>query len=123
MHAVAFARARVNTRQMTQNMGGTDTTENHNSSYRPIYLLRVRLKIIGNEIIQNVGKSESCMVSRLPIIFKRTVSSSTYLCRREDGECATGLRLMRVAVGGHVELRHRGRKDRLGQPRAAVRVR
>jgi len=33
----------------------------------------VRLKIIGDEIItKNVGKSESCMVSKLPIIFKRT---------------------------------------------------
>ena len=35
----------------------------------------VRLKIIGNEIIKNVGKSESCMVSKLPIIFKRTRST------------------------------------------------
>ena len=32
----------------------------------------VRLKIIGNEIIKNVGKSESCMVSKLPIISART---------------------------------------------------
>ena len=32
----------------------------------------VRLKIIGNEMIKNVGKSQSCMVSKLPIIFKRT---------------------------------------------------
>ena len=32
----------------------------------------VRLKIIGNEIIKNVGKYQSCMVSKLPIIFKRT---------------------------------------------------
>ena len=27
----------------------------------------VRLTIIGNDIIQNVGKSGSCMVSKLPI--------------------------------------------------------
>ena len=34
-----------------------------------------RLKILGNEImIKNVGKSQSCMVSKLPIIFKRTRS-------------------------------------------------
>ena len=26
----------------------------------------MRLKIIGNEIIKNVGKSQSCMVSKLP---------------------------------------------------------
>ena len=32
----------------------------------------MRLKIIGNEIIKPVCKSESCMVSKLPIIFKRT---------------------------------------------------
>ena len=32
----------------------------------------VRLKIIGNEIIKTVGRSESCMVSKLPIIWKRT---------------------------------------------------
>ena len=32
----------------------------------------VRLKIIGNDIIKTVGKSQSCMVSKLPIIFKRT---------------------------------------------------
>ena len=32
----------------------------------------VRLKIIGNDIIKNVGKYQSCMVSKLPIIFKRT---------------------------------------------------
>ena len=32
----------------------------------------VRWKVIGNEIIKNVGKYQSCMVSKLPIIFKRT---------------------------------------------------
>ena len=33
----------------------------------------VRLKIVvGDEIIKNVGKYESCVVSKLPIIFKRT---------------------------------------------------
>ena len=32
----------------------------------------VRLKIIGNDTIKNVGKYESCMISKLPIIFKRT---------------------------------------------------
>ena len=34
--------------------------------------------IIGNDVIKNVGKSGSCMVSKSPIIFKRT--------RRRDGE-------------------------------------
>eukprot|EP01048_Picozoa_sp_COSAG05_P001821 COSAG05_NODE_65_length_22456_cov_17.448540_8_plen_117_part_00 len=32
----------------------------------------VRLKIISHEIIKNVGKYQSCMFSKLPIIFKRT---------------------------------------------------
>ena len=32
----------------------------------------MRLKIIGNEIIKNVGKYDSCMVYKLPITFKRT---------------------------------------------------
>ena len=35
--------------------------------------------IIGNEMITNVGKSESCMVSELPIIFKRTRSTMSAL--------------------------------------------
>ena len=34
----------------------------------------VRLKIIGNEMIKNVGKYESCMVSKLPLVFKPTRS-------------------------------------------------
>ena len=38
-------------------------------------LTTVRLKTIGNDIIKNVGKSESCMVSKLPIVFKRTCTS------------------------------------------------
>ena len=36
-------------------------------------LVRVRFQIIGNERIKNVGKSQSCMVSKLPIIWKQTV--------------------------------------------------
>ena len=35
--------------------------------------LRVRFQIIGNACIKNVGKSQSCMVSKLPIIWKQTV--------------------------------------------------
>ena len=33
----------------------------------------MRLKIIGNEILKNVCKSQSCMVSKVPIICKRAV--------------------------------------------------
>ena len=34
--------------------------------------VRVRFHIIGNARIKNVGKSQSCLVSKLPIIWKRT---------------------------------------------------
>eukprot|EP01048_Picozoa_sp_COSAG05_P014478 COSAG05_NODE_1644_length_4351_cov_343.181091_4_plen_155_part_00 len=38
-------------------------------------------QIIGNERIKNVGKSQSCMVSKLPIIWKRTRRPvSSYMC-------------------------------------------
>ena len=33
----------------------------------------VRLKIIGDAMIKNVGKSQSCVVSKVPIIWKQTV--------------------------------------------------
>ena len=55
----------------------------YTSSVEPIHLdhqnqlsrsSTVRLKIIGNEIIQNVGQYESCLATKLPIIFKRTRS-------------------------------------------------
>ena len=36
--------------------------------------LQVRFQIIGNARIENVGKSQSCMVSKLPIIWKQTVA-------------------------------------------------
>ena len=39
--------------------------------------LRVRFHIIGNARIKNVGKSQSCLVSKLPIIWKRTRSYGT----------------------------------------------
>ena len=35
--------------------------------------VRVRLHIIRNACIENVGKSQSCMVSKLRIIWKQTV--------------------------------------------------
>ena len=36
----------------------------------------MRLNMIGNKLFKTVGKSQSCMVYKLPIIFKRTRSSS-----------------------------------------------
>ena len=38
-------------------------------------LLRVRFQIIGNARIENVGKYQSCIVSKLPMIWKQTVIS------------------------------------------------
>ena len=40
-------------------------------SYRP--RVRVHLHIIRNERIENVGKYQSCMVSKLPITWKQAV--------------------------------------------------
>ena len=50
----------------------SDFASSNNLGARTARLCTMRLKIIGNEIIKNVGESESCMVSELPIIFKRT---------------------------------------------------
>ena len=40
--------------------------------------VRVRFQIIGNVRIENVGKSQSCMVSKLPIMWKQTVLQHKY---------------------------------------------
>ena len=45
--------------------------------------VRVRLKIIRNELIKNVCKCQSCMVSTLRILFKRTRMYS--LAKTNDG--------------------------------------
>ena len=37
------------------------------------YLCEVRFQIIGNVFIKNVGKSQSCMVSKLPIVWKQSI--------------------------------------------------
>ena len=41
-------------------------------------VLRVRFHIIRNDRIENVGKSQSCMVSKLRMIRKQTVYDDTY---------------------------------------------
>eukprot|EP01048_Picozoa_sp_COSAG05_P007272 COSAG05_NODE_508_length_9135_cov_30.269780_8_plen_59_part_00 len=43
---------------------------------RASYHIRVRLNIIRNELIKSVGKFQSCMFSKLRIIFKRIVGGS-----------------------------------------------
>ena len=40
---------------------------------RSVKHIRVRFQIIGNALIENTGKYQSCMVSKLPIIRKQTV--------------------------------------------------
>ena len=49
----------------------------------PTTQVRVRLRIIRNARIKNVGKSEACMVYKLRILFKRTVRVS-WLTAIED---------------------------------------
>ena len=41
--------------------------------------VRVRFQTIGNARIENVGKYQSCMVSKLPIIWKQTVLAESGL--------------------------------------------
>ena len=53
----------------------------------------VRLKMIGDAIIKNVGKSVSCMVSKLPSIFKRTRT-----CRRASSHTQSIRERIRVRV-------------------------
>ena len=45
-------------------------------------IIRVRLHIIRNEILENVCKTQSCMVSKLRIIWKQTVRAHLqgFLC-------------------------------------------
>ena len=50
--------------------------------------VRVRFQIIGNARIENVGKYQSCMVSKLPIIWKQTVRLRSRL-QRVGGDAAT----------------------------------
>ena len=47
-----------------------------------MFVLRVRFHIIRNERIENVGKYQSCMVSKVRIIWKQTV----HVERLQDGE-------------------------------------
>ena len=75
-------------------------------------LLRVRFQIIGNARIENVGKSQSCMVSQLPIIWKQEAKYvvkpdrspvRVHLLRSTYGEVAQAgarcLVLKRIIVG------------------------
>ena len=58
--------------------------------------VRVRFHIIRNARIENVGKSQSCMVSKLRIIWKQTVASTRFVlpffaARRPQPLAALGL--------------------------------
>eukprot|EP01046_Picozoa_sp_COSAG06_P045686 COSAG06_NODE_6352_length_2973_cov_2.356120_1_plen_85_part_00 len=65
-------------------------------------IFTVRLKTIGHGMIKHVGQSQSCMVSTLPIIFKRTRISSacgskTAVCKEvENGK--EGLRFVLIVA-------------------------
>ena len=67
---------------------------------RPIQI-RARLKIIRNELLKHVGKSESCMVSILRIIFKRTRSTNFSTMRYSKMEPT---HLMTVCTGTNADL-------------------
>ena len=45
-------------------------------TYVPEVVLRVRFHIIRNACIENVGKSQSCMVSKVRMIWKQTVAGA-----------------------------------------------
>ena len=49
-----------------------------------IGLVRVRFQITRNARIENVGKCQSCMVSKLRIIWKQTVSCISQLLHNRD---------------------------------------
>ena len=65
-------------------LGVSGKSSDNGSDGRPqidCTVVRVRLHIIRNGRIENVGKSQSCMVSKLRIICKRTVGPrSPSLC-------------------------------------------
>ena len=67
-------------------MGAAAATAAAAVNYSSIRILRVRVKIIGNEIIKTVGKSWLCMVSKLPIIFKRTRTINEMRIDDDDGD-------------------------------------
>ena len=58
--------------------------------------LRVRLHIIRNEILENVCKTQSCMVSKLRIICKQTVVDVCLIQVGSDGQCIYGASLDRT---------------------------
>ena len=70
--------------------------------------LRVRLKIIRNARIENAGKYQSCMVSKLWIICKQTeTETEKSIGRRADddgGGGGGGGMLRATAIGGHEQL-------------------
>ena len=55
--------------------GSTAQTSQAGATTASTNALRVRLHIIRNERIENVGKSQSCMISKLRIICKQIVDS------------------------------------------------
>ena len=65
----------------------------------------MRVKIIGNEMIQNVGKYEPRTVSKLPLVFKRIRTTTTIVTHHACDDCTLttsltrGLALARLCIG------------------------
>ena len=74
------------------------------------FIVRVRLKIIRNARIKNVGQSESCTVDKVPIIFKRTVQIEIQgrpLCTKsERNDTAQHILVALFLQNAHVKLFH-----------------
>ena len=80
----------------------------------PLFFFQVRLKIIGNEIMKTVGKSESRMVSKSRIIYMQTapgVARSSALAARHRALPSPNRRLAAVFAAGF----GRGRRALLGR--------
>eukprot|EP01048_Picozoa_sp_COSAG05_P008717 COSAG05_NODE_679_length_7979_cov_22.454442_5_plen_133_part_00 len=69
----------------------------------------MRLKIVRNASIENVGKSESCMVYQLRIIFKRTRNISSMMMRNSENKRGQRYRMMMINDG---KMREEGEERR-----------
>eukprot|EP01048_Picozoa_sp_COSAG05_P007208 COSAG05_NODE_502_length_9214_cov_3.816676_9_plen_106_part_00 len=89
----------------------------------------MRFHIIRNARIENVGKSQSCMVSKLRFMWKQTVSRRTaargvdFVSRLRDSECgwagklAAAAERVRAYAGRHQNrLRDRWQGESRGKP-------
>ena len=71
--------------------------------------IRVRFHIIRNACIENVGKSQSCMLSKLRIIWKQTVGPAKTAGARAGGGCRGGESGVVSSRGHHTDSKWSGR--------------